>query len=200
MTRLKSAQRCLNAASSIFRWSIGSSRRTVPPRMNLTCVTPSGAKMISRTSQDLIQRRSLSSGVNALGSGGRVVTTGVVSCSNEVASLLPWQPTRASTNAIVVRVALLRILRWTPAGRRLFPSDAPTLAEAAPRRERVRAALGSNAPRRGVRELEFSAQESDAWRYGPSVTILPGPGCYAFQLDGTSFSDVIVFEAAEAST
>jgi hypothetical protein len=31
-------------------------------------------------------------------------------------------------------------------------------------------------------------------------TLLPGPGCYAFQVDGTSFSDVIVFEAAQAPT
>jgi hypothetical protein len=51
-----------------------------------------------------------------------------------------------------------------------------------------------------VGELEMPAQESDSWRYGPSVTILPGPGCYAFQVDGTTFSKVIVFEAARAST
>jgi hypothetical protein len=43
--------------------------------------------------------------------------------------------------------------------------------------------------------LEFPAQESDRWRYGPSVTVLPGPGCYAFQVDGTTFRDVIVFRA-----
>lgn len=44
-------------------------------------------------------------------------------------------------------------------------------------------------------ELEFVAQESDSWRYGPSSTLLPTPGCYAFQVDGTSFSEVIVFQA-----
>jgi hypothetical protein len=44
-------------------------------------------------------------------------------------------------------------------------------------------------------ELEFPAEETGSWRYGPSVTILPGPGCYAYQLDGTGFSRVIVFEA-----
>jgi hypothetical protein len=48
-----------------------------------------------------------------------------------------------------------------------------------------------------VRELEFRAEESESWRYGPSVTILPGPGCYAFQVDGADFSKVIVFEAAK---
>jgi hypothetical protein len=48
---------------------------------------------------------------------------------------------------------------------------------------------------REVPELELPPQKSNRWRYGPSVTILPGPGCYAFQVDGTSFSEVIVFEA-----
>jgi hypothetical protein len=47
-----------------------------------------------------------------------------------------------------------------------------------------------------VRELEFRPEKSVSWRYGPSFTILPGPGCYAFQVDGTDFSEVIVFEAA----
>jgi len=50
-----------------------------------------------------------------------------------------------------------------------------------------------------VTELEFRAEETDSRRYGPSVTILPGPGCYAFQVDGSNFSKVIVFEAARAS-
>ena len=49
--------------------------------------------------------------------------------------------------------------------------------------------------RRKLRELEFPAQESSSWRYGPSITIVPGPGCYAFQVDGTNFSKAIVFEA-----
>lgn len=45
-------------------------------------------------------------------------------------------------------------------------------------------------------ELEFRREVTDSWRYGPSLTLLPGPGCYGFQIDGTSFSKVIVFEAA----
>jgi hypothetical protein len=49
---------------------------------------------------------------------------------------------------------------------------------------------------RQLGELEFPAEESESWRYGPSFTIVRGPGCYAFQVDGTSFSEVIVFEAA----
>jgi hypothetical protein len=33
------------------------------------------------------------------------------------------------------------------------------------------------------------------WRYGPNSTALRTPGCYAFQIDGTTFSRVVVFEA-----
>jgi hypothetical protein len=51
---------------------------------------------------------------------------------------------------------------------------------------------------RELDELELHAQKTDRWRYGPSFTILPGPGCYAFQVDGTNFSEVIVFEAVLA--
>jgi hypothetical protein len=53
---------------------------------------------------------------------------------------------------------------------------------------------------RRVRELRMRAQQSNRWRYGPSLTIFPGPGCYAFQVDGTTFSDVIIFQAARTST
>lgn len=51
-----------------------------------------------------------------------------------------------------------------------------------------------------VGELEFGRERTESWRYGPSFTILPGPGCYAFQVDGTYFSEIIVFEAALIST
>lgn len=44
-------------------------------------------------------------------------------------------------------------------------------------------------------ELTMRQESGKKWRYGPSLTVLPGPGCYAFQVDGTSFSIVIVFEA-----
>jgi hypothetical protein len=33
------------------------------------------------------------------------------------------------------------------------------------------------------------------WRQLPGSTVLRGPGCYAFQVDGRGFSEVIVFEA-----
>jgi hypothetical protein len=33
------------------------------------------------------------------------------------------------------------------------------------------------------------------WRQLPGATVLPGPGCYAFQADGRTFSKVIIFRA-----
>lgn len=47
-----------------------------------------------------------------------------------------------------------------------------------------------------LRELEMPAERQVRWRYGVSSTLLRGPGCYAFQVDGTNFTDVIVFAAA----
>ena len=34
------------------------------------------------------------------------------------------------------------------------------------------------------------------WTYAPGVTLLPGPGCYAFRLIGNGVHDEIVFRAA----
>jgi hypothetical protein len=39
-------------------------------------------------------------------------------------------------------------------------------------------------------------EQNGRWRYGGADTLLPGPGCYAFQVDGTTFSRQIVFEAS----
>ena len=33
------------------------------------------------------------------------------------------------------------------------------------------------------------------WRNWPSATLLRAPGCYAWQIDGTTFSIVVVFKA-----
>jgi hypothetical protein len=38
-------------------------------------------------------------------------------------------------------------------------------------------------------------EQRPRWRYGASTTLVPGPGCYAFQVEGTTFSRRIVFEA-----
>lgn len=46
-----------------------------------------------------------------------------------------------------------------------------------------------------VRELRFPATSSHDWRFGVSSTAVRGPGCYAFQIDGRTFSRVVVFRA-----
>ena len=46
-----------------------------------------------------------------------------------------------------------------------------------------------------VSQLDMPVEQQARWRYGVSSTLLRSPGCYAFQVDGTSFSDVIVFAA-----
>ena len=38
-------------------------------------------------------------------------------------------------------------------------------------------------------------EERREWRYGVATTLVPRPGCYAFQVDGTSFSKRIFFVA-----
>lgn len=58
----------------------------------------------------------------------------------------------------------------------------------------------ANGSHRRVRELHMPAERSKSWRYGPSLTIFPGPGCYALQVDGTTFSEVIVFKARRSTT
>lgn len=45
----------------------------------------------------------------------------------------------------------------------------------------------------------MTADSTSEWRYYPTTTLLPGSGCYAFQVDGTGFSDVIVFQTSTAS-
>lgn len=40
---------------------------------------------------------------------------------------------------------------------------------------------------------EASSPNADDWRQWPSLTVVPGPGCYGLQVDGDSFTDVIVF-------
>lgn len=55
-----------------------------------------------------------------------------------------------------------------------------------------------------LRELQLlrpgarSADEPTGYREWPSYTRVPGPGCYGYQVDGTSFSTTIVFLASLA--
>lgn len=59
----------------------------------------------------------------------------------------------------------------------------------------VRFHLGG--PIRGELRLLPALFGSHGWRYQPSDTLLPGPGlgCYGLQVDGSSFTEVIVFAA-----
>ena len=45
-------------------------------------------------------------------------------------------------------------------------------------------------------DLRMQPTRNAQRRYGASSTLLRGPGCYALQIDGTSFSSVVVFSAA----
>lgn len=57
---------------------------------------------------------------------------------------------------------------------------------------------GDSVPTTEFRVLEPGAASPDeeaGWREWPSYTTVPQPGCYAYQVDGTTFSTVIVFEA-----
>jgi hypothetical protein len=44
-----------------------------------------------------------------------------------------------------------------------------------------------------------SANGTDGWREWPGGNLIPALGCYAFQIDGTNFSSVIVFRAIKWS-
>lgn len=46
-------------------------------------------------------------------------------------------------------------------------------------------------------ELQLPSQDVSAtgWRNWPSATLLKAPGCYVWQIDGTTFSVVVVFQA-----
>lgn len=50
---------------------------------------------------------------------------------------------------------------------------------------------------RATTELRFrpARRGRRRWRYAPSATVIPRSGCYALQIDGTSFSRVVVFSA-----
>ena len=67
----------------------------------------------------------------------------------------------------------------------------PLLVRAIGRRGQLRLGTGH---RREV-WLESAPGRPRRWRYAPMSTDVPGAGCYAFQLDGTSFSRTLVFRA-----
>jgi hypothetical protein len=62
----------------------------------------------------------------------------------------------------------------------------------------IRFQLGSGNP--ALPEMQFPPGppvnvSATGWRNWPSATLLKAPGCYAWQIDGTTFSIVVVFKA-----
>ena len=59
---------------------------------------------------------------------------------------------------------------------------------------RIRFSIDGSTP---IARLRFAVKRRPDWDFGVSSTLVRAPGCYAFQVDGRMFSDVIVFEAAD---
>jgi hypothetical protein len=57
--------------------------------------------------------------------------------------------------------------------------------------------LGFQRGKRPASELRLNAT-LDRWKDFPSYTRVRGPGCYAYQIDGLTFSRVVVFRVAPA--
>jgi hypothetical protein len=56
----------------------------------------------------------------------------------------------------------------------------------------VRFALGTGQHLRTLRLPAHKGQQRNGWRVIPALTLVRTPGCYAYQVDGTTFSRVIV--------
>ncbi len=56
----------------------------------------------------------------------------------------------------------------------------------------MRFALGFGQHLRSLRLAARAGVQPNGWRAIPSVTLVRRPGCYAYQVDGTSFSQIIV--------
>jgi hypothetical protein len=60
----------------------------------------------------------------------------------------------------------------------------------------MRFAFGTGQHLRTLRVAAHSGQQRNGWRVIPSLTLVRKPGCYAYQVDGTTFSQVIVIRVA----
>jgi hypothetical protein len=76
---------------------------------------------------------------------------------------------------------LIRGRRVDRAGLVRFGGDAPT----------PRGMVHASTP-----AFRMTADTTREWRYYPTETLLRTPGCYAFQVDGTDFSFVVIFRAS----
>jgi hypothetical protein len=52
-------------------------------------------------------------------------------------------------------------------------------------------------PGRKLRRLEMPPDRSGGWRFGPSDTLIRAPGCYAFEVLGDGFHEMVTFVAVE---
>lgn len=52
-------------------------------------------------------------------------------------------------------------------------------------------------PGTALKSLEMPFDPSGGWRYGPSDTLIRAPGCYAFEVQGEDFRQVVTFVAVE---
>jgi hypothetical protein len=61
--------------------------------------------------------------------------------------------------------------------------------------------LQADMSKHAVKSLKLDVRPSSGgqWWVAPSETYVPTVGCYAYQVDGTSFSEVLVFRAQRAS-
>jgi hypothetical protein len=62
-----------------------------------------------------------------------------------------------------------------------------------PNELRFNAATGS--PGEKLTALEFDEADTAEWRYGPSDTLIPADGCYAFRIEGEDFVEWVTFIA-----
>lgn len=59
--------------------------------------------------------------------------------------------------------------------------------------------VGAGKPKTELRipAIPITSRHELPWAFIASLTGIPGPGCYAFQIDGLHFSDVVTFRAQE---
>jgi hypothetical protein len=60
----------------------------------------------------------------------------------------------------------------------------------------MRLAVGSNQRLKGLRLAAGSGVQPSGWRVQPASAYVRRPGCYAYQIDGTTFSEHVVIRVA----
>ena len=87
-------------------------------------------------------------------------------------------------------------MRWDTGIRQFLKRNAPigwsAIRLSGSGRIQLRQALG---PRRGAPRFSISSLKVTSGTTSPGTTWISAPGCYAWQVDGVGFSNLIVFEA-----